>query len=198
MKLFKLFMISIVLMAFFYTNVSAQKDTPDLPIDSASGKITYTDVVYVDDNANKSELYSRAREWFAKTYNSSNNVIQMEDKESGKIVGKALLQVYNKAWGMKGEAGYINYTISIYMKDSRYKYEITNFHHTGQYSNGTTIPDYGVCENMINTTDKQLGVSYQKQYNGYLNTMNDNINALIADLKNAMSINTTSITNDDW
>lgn len=187
-----------VMVSISISILSAQKDTPDLPIDSLTGKITYTEVVYLDSLSDKNELFSRAREWFAKAYKSSTNVIQMEDKENGKIVGKASLQVYHNAWGMTSEAGYINYTISIYMKDGRYKYEITNFHHTGQYNNGNKIPDYGVCENMINTTDRLFGVSYQKQYNGYLHIMNDNITSLIADLKKAMSISTTSITNDDW
>src|ERR1035437_2334407 len=85
---------------------------PNLPIDSTTNLITYTEVVKAD--SNKTELYSRAREWFAKTYKSSAKVIQMDDKESGKIVGKAVMQVYHKALGSNHKSGYINYTISIY------------------------------------------------------------------------------------
>lgn len=80
-------------------NANAQKETPNLPIDSVTKMITYTEVVNVDTSLSKLELYSRAKEWFAKAYNSSQNVIQIEDKESGKIVGKALSQVYHKALG---------------------------------------------------------------------------------------------------
>ncbi|MFN4811913.1 MAG: DUF4468 domain-containing protein, partial [Bacteroidota bacterium] len=94
-----------------------QKKTPSLPIDSSTSKITYSEVVYFDSLANKQELFSRAREWFAKAYKSSTNVIQMEDKESGKIIGKALMQVYHRALGSDQPSGYINYTISIYIKD---------------------------------------------------------------------------------
>jgi hypothetical protein len=191
----------LLLSALTLLSISAgfgQKETPNLPIDSATGKIAYSEVVYVDSLANKEELYSKAREWFAKAYKSSTNVIQMEDKESGKIVGKALMQVYHKALGSNYESGYINYTISIYLKDGRYKYEVTDFYHTGESFSGGRIPDYGACEKMINTTDKTMGISNQKNYNQYLYQMDNHIKDLIADLKSAMIRKTTNVKNDDW
>lgn len=191
-------LVFIVFSLLAVTNVFGQKETPKLPIDSLTGKITYTEVVFVDSLSNKLELYSRAREWFAKAYKSSTNVIQLEDKESGKIVGKALMQVYQKVYGTDYPSGYINYTISIYIKDGRYKYEITDFHHTGQLTTGGgRIPDYGFCEKMINTTDKTFGISHQKAYNYYLYVMDNNTKDLITDLKSAMNTKTT-ITKDDW
>jgi hypothetical protein len=169
-----------------------QKETPKLPIDSSTSKITYSEVVYFDSLANKQELFSRAREWFAKAYKSSTNVIQMEDKESGKIIGKALMQVYYKEFPY----GYINYTISIYIKEGRYKYEFTDFHHTGQ---GRDVPDFGVCEKMIKTSDKYMGIiSYQKYYNYCLYQMDNNIKDLITDLKAAMTRKATNSKKDDW
>jgi hypothetical protein len=170
-----------------------QKETPKLPIDSSTSKITYSEVVYLDSLANKQELFSRAREWFAKAYKSSRNVIQMEDKENGKIIGKALMQVYYKEFPY----GYINYTISIYIKDGRYKYEFTDFHHTGQQ--GRDVPDFGVCEKMIKTSDKYMGIiSYQKYYNYCLYQMDNNIKDLITDLKAAMTRKATNSKKDDW
>lgn len=173
-----------------------QKTSLILPIDSITNKITYSEVIKVD-SVNKQELFSRAREWFAKAYKNSSKVIQMEDKESGKIVGKALMQVYHKALGMSFESGYINYTISIYIKDGRYKYEFVDFYHTGQLVSGGRIPDYGICENMINTKDKTIGMSYQKTYNYYLFQMNNNINALVEDLKLSM-LSKSKNNNDNW
>jgi hypothetical protein len=179
--------------------VFGQKETPNLPIDISTNKITYSEVIFVDSLANRQELFSRAREWFARTYKSSTNVIQMEDKESGKIVGKALMQVFHKALGHNYESGYINYTILIYTKDGKYKYEITDFYHTGQLVSGAnSIPDFGICEKMINTTDKSMGVSYQKTYNYYLYQMDNNIKDLIADLKAAMTTNATNKNKDEW
>jgi hypothetical protein len=174
-----------------------QKETPKLPIDEDTKRITYSDVIMVDSSVTKNELFSRAREWFAKTYNSSTDVVQMEDKENGKLVGKALTQVYHKAMGSNYPSGHINYTISLYFKDGRYKYEITNFHHTGQLVSGGRIPDYGVCEDMINTTHKTMGFSNQKTYNYYLTQLDENITTLIVSLKNTMNVKVSS-KKDDW
>lgn len=192
----------ILLLSFITFNLIAQKKksvTPELPFDDISEKITYTEVVTIDSTTSSEELFSRGREWFAKAYNSSNNVIQMEDKESGKLVGKALMQVYHKAMGSNYPSGHINYTISLYFKLGRYKYVISDFHHTGQLvGGGNRIPDYGVCEEMINTTHKTMGMSYQKTYNNYLSQMDNNIKSLISDLKNSMLTKASGVTSDDW
>jgi hypothetical protein len=186
---------------FFLNNFFAygQNEIPIFPYDSATNRITYSEVVYVDSSASKLELYSRSREWFAKTYNSSNDVIQMEDKESGKVIGKALMGVSHKALGRFYDAGYINYTISIQSKEGRYKYEITDFHHTGQlFSNGNRVPDYGPCENMINTKDKTAGVSNQKMYSYLLSQLDAKMKELIESLKNHMTSNKSNSKKDDW
>jgi hypothetical protein len=190
---------AILLMTFGLFGQKQKDVTPTLPFDDETKRITYSEVVTVDSSTSKNELYSRGREWFAKAYKSSTDVLQMDDKESGKIVGKALMQVYHKALGSNYKSGYINYTISLYLKDGRYKYEITNFHHTGQYvGDGNSIPDYGVCEDMINTTKKTMGMSYQKTFNYYLTQMDENIKDLILDLKATMSKKTEVKKKDDW
>lgn len=201
MKEIRILPLIIVLSIFSLSSVAQKKksETPELPIDSNTEKITYSEVIKIDTSTSSEELFSRAREWFAKAYNSSNDVIQMEDKESGKLVGKALMQVYHKALGANYPSGHINYTISLYFKLGRYKYVISDFHHTGQLvSGGNRIPDYGVCEEMINTTHKTMGMSYQKVYNYYLTQMDIKIKSLITDLKKSMLTKSSEITNDDW
>jgi hypothetical protein len=190
----------IIFFLLSYISAFGQNETPKLPIDSTTNKITYTGVVFVDSLVSKQELFSRAREWFAKTYKSSTNVIQMEDKESGKIVGKALLSVYFTALGTKQQGGYINYTISIYFKEGRYKYEITDFYHTGVYVNSTVgkEPDGGSCEKLIIEQKGFWGNSYKRTYERFLFQMDENIKALIEDLKEAMTIKVTNTKKDDW
>lgn len=170
-----------------------QKETPKLPIDSNTNKITYSEIINVDSLISKQELYSRAREWFAETYNSSKEVVQMEDKESGKIIGKAITQVYYKMFGTDHPHGYINYTISISVKDGKYKYEITDLHHKGQLVQDGMSPSYGLCENMINS-----GTSRQKLYNYCLYVADKNIKNLIVDLKFSMNIKSNKNTSEDW
>lgn len=117
----KLFTIAIILFAL-------PANAQNWPIDKETNKIMFTEVVTVD-SATKNELYLRAREWFAKTYNNSKDVIQMDDKEAGKIVGKGAFKVYAHNMGLR-DYGLVTYTISITAKDGRFKYELTDIYHT--------------------------------------------------------------------
>jgi len=190
--------LSTVLFCLFTLNIKAQMEWPTMPVDSVSKKISYSEVVYVDSTASKDQLFSRSREWFAKTYKSANSVIQMEDKESGKIVGKAIMQVYHKALGANFESGYINYTITIYVKDGRYKYEFSDFYHTGQYIDGHRIQDYGACENMIHTEENPVGINKQKFFKYYLIQLDENTKLLVENLKQAMNISAPANSIDNW
>ncbi len=172
-------------------DVFGQDEMPKMPIDEETKTITYSEVINVDSSITKSELYSRGREWFAKAYKSSTDVIQMEDRESGKIIGKALMVVYHKALGMALESGQINYTISLYCKDGRYKYEVTDFIHTSNYESGRVKTS---CDRMTSETRKM----YRKVYTYYLIQLDENIRGLIADLKNSMNVKSTKKNKDDW
>ncbi|MGN6639814.1 MAG: DUF4468 domain-containing protein [Mucilaginibacter sp.] len=93
------------------------------PIDSATHKITYTGVIA--STGNKDQLYDRALNWFAITFKSANDVIQIKDKENGKIVGDWYIQP------VEPELGYVSSNISVWVKDGKYKFEITNLSYQG-------------------------------------------------------------------
>jgi len=139
-------------------------------------------------------LYTRAREWFAKTYKSSKSVIQMEDKESGTLVGRALLLVKD------GTYGYIDYSISVYLKTGRFRYVITDFSHRGNPRYGF-YEDFGPCESFMNYEEKPfflISTIYNLGYPECIKTIKAEIPALIADLKTAMKNNAGTQTKDDW
>lgn len=96
-----------------------------LPIDSVSNLVTYQGVVKVE-GASKDDLYLRAREWFAKTFKSAQAVLQMDDKQAGKLIGKGASKSYYTYMLYPVEYN-LNYTISITTKDGRYRYEISSF-----------------------------------------------------------------------
>lgn len=143
----------------------------DFPIDSITNKIKFSEVVNVKNNS-QSALYTKAREWFAKSFKSSESVLDMEDKENGKLIGKANFTVSSTEASNENEfvsianfkpkkfreevkklmsakqtisVGMIDFTISIYIKDDRYKYEISNLYHKGStqiiLDHTVTIPD---------------------------------------------------------
>ena len=100
----------------------------------------------------------------------------MEDKDAGVIIGNGIIPVYYKYMGVNTQDGYINYTISVYVKDSRYKYEMTDFYHEPYLSGGN---NYGTAEEMMDT--KRVG--YQKILNNMLNQMNNSVKEIIQNLK---------------
>jgi hypothetical protein len=117
-----------------YAQKENDKDTPIiLPLDAETHLVDYSGVVEVA-GANQTQLYFRAYEWIAKNYNSAQNVIQMQDKEAGKLIVKGRTKAYFKGH----EFGWITHTLSIYVKDGKYKYDITDFKHdsdTHSYGN---------------------------------------------------------------
>jgi hypothetical protein len=101
----------------------------ELPKDD-KGNLFYTEVVTVDSISSK-ELYLRARQFFVDNFKSANDVIQVDDKEAGVLIGKGLSQYYIKIAGVNNGPHQLWYTIKIMVKDGRYKYEIYDFFHSG-------------------------------------------------------------------
>lgn len=169
--------------------IESPKVPVNLTIDEKTNKITYTGIVELPSEIDKDQLYSRGVAWFATTYNSAQNVLQMQDKENGKLIGRALFDVYHKGIGMTFESGHINYTISLFFKDNRYKYEITDFMHTSNIESGMIKTS---CDEMRFSTKKL----YTKVYNYYFEQLDNNMKSLIIDLKQFM--NKQSESDDDW
>ena len=127
-----------------FTKSRAQK----LPIDSITGKITYTEIIHAD-KLSKNDLYSKINEWFAKSYNSATDVIQLNSKEDGKIIGKGLFvfTVIHRYNNIKTPVLIkVAYTLSIYIKDNKFKYEISSFY---------TITEMGQSPLESYSTDKE-------------------------------------------
>ena len=93
------------------------------------GMIEYGSVVQVP-NVSKEELYEFARIWFVNSYRSAEDVLQHEDKESGLLIGKAYsntpLTIRNVNTDVK-----LHYTISIAVKENRFKYRIYGLKYDG-------------------------------------------------------------------
>ena len=99
-----------------------------LSFDSTKKELIYSEVVQSPNNSSN-QIYLNMNEWFAKTYNSSNNVIQLNDKESGKIIGKGGFTISPiHQWGniKTPQTFFVNYTLTIQIKDGKYKYEFSN------------------------------------------------------------------------
>lgn len=182
----------------------------------------YSEVVHVEGKTAQ-QLYTSAREWFAKTFVSANDVIQMEDPTSGKIIGKGSNHISESYVVGKGLATfftttdwYPTYTLKIEVKEGRYKYELTDIKIKSITEFGTTeVPfaDYiARIDEYKNGSDTEWllanptqGIKMNKStakifaqtnaatYKLIQNT-NTSIDNLIADLK----INMAKAGNNDW
>jgi len=147
-----------------------------LPLDPGTKLVTYEGVVEVP-GASKDQLYDRALEWMAKTYQSANDVVQIKDKEQGKLLAKGGILLFND----KVPAGYVVHTQTIYVKDGRYKYLLTGFKH--QYLSNAVGRDASMGP--LEQTEPPKGFR-KKAWTDMLASTNEKVKVMIAELQQAM------------
>jgi hypothetical protein len=177
------------LFLLFCKHSTGQNDEINLEIDSVTKMISYTDVLHVD-SVSKQELYLRAREWFTKYYNNAENVLQMDDKEGGRLIGKSRFKVFHSSILGDQPSGHIHYTLTFYIKDGRYKYEISDFYHTGE----KPMYDGGTCEYMLS---KVKNIWDGPRYKYYLQQIQPNVYTIIQSFIDVMNT-PASKAKDNW
>ena len=83
-------------------------------------QIENVEEVVTVEGIDKDNLFNRADNFFVTAYKSANAVIQSKDISTGKIIGKGVI-VIPAMWGEYQ----VDHTVSIYVKDGRYKYTIS-------------------------------------------------------------------------
>lgn len=152
----------------------APAQTPHLP--TKHNKIHYSGTVMLD-NSSKEELYIAARKWFVRTYKSAKDVIQMDDKEAGIIMGVATMPTFRRCFFRLHDSGSIEYLISIEVKDGGYDYEVSRFTHT----------IHGNCDNMRSRSNAS-GRKYKRSFVHYMEQLDSNTLKIIRDLKYTMGL----------
>ena len=109
------------------------------------GKVTYSNVVQLKD-VSKDVMYNRIKHWFADTYNSGKDVIQIDDKETGEIIGEGCFKSSWRARFFFAQSVNIWKTIKIQLKEDRFRYEITDFRIKNYFipSQNASVKDAGV------------------------------------------------------
>lgn len=149
--------VATVFLLIMATSCFAQKELKiKLPLDSSTNKVIYSSVINVE-GINKEELYNRAKEWFVVTYNSAKDVLQMDDKVAGKIIGKGTSRGQYK-FMLSNTSYYLNYTLSVTLKDGRYRYEFSQF--TVETLDKYSIGGRSALEEYIPYYEKEKGILY--------------------------------------
>lgn len=146
-------------------------------------------VVQVD-SVSKEELYRRAKLWVATTYNSAQNVIQLDDKDNYTLVIKAQFPVTASAGlMMRLNQGNVKYTLTIQCKDGRYKYSAENFIHECHvgYGSGGDLHN----ETPVGSMPIKGWIDIKGQGKSYI----ENLSAAI---ENAMSAKSQKLKSDNW
>lgn len=118
MKTFFVLILSTILTLTVYSQEVLNNELPLI-----NGKVTYSGIIKID-SLSKDEIYQRVRLWLAYNYDN----IKLDTKE--RIICLGHTQIGN---------AYILQTITIWIKEGSYKYEITNFQITQHIvMNGTS------------------------------------------------------------
>jgi hypothetical protein len=118
--------IFILIFALFFTQEIFAQDKLLGILPLREGKVTYSDVVQIQ-GVSKDEMYKRVKLWFIETYNSSKDVIQLDDKDHGEIIGKGC---FRAKWNFRFYTALsmnVWKTIKIQIKNDSLRYEISDF-----------------------------------------------------------------------
>lgn len=101
---------------------------PNMPIDEDTKLVTYKKVVQMQGSS--TILYDRAYDWANKYYKNPSAVIKKADKSNGVLECISNIPIYTLAKdGITPVlAGYVYYTLSLELRENRYRYTITNIH----------------------------------------------------------------------
>lgn len=159
--------------------------------------LVFSDVVRLDSATSSKDLYTRALVWFANYYDDSALVIRLKDEENCLIIGKASFYYMPKVkCNPAVVAGTISYTLKIYCKDGRYKYEIGGFIHQAFKDEYPTIAlDFGLitdsetCKKEINFPSVPLSDNNHKEdvWKDMNNQIRDFVNGLVGEIKVTMA-----------
>ena len=132
----------------------------------------YENVVEVD-SVLKDDLYVSVNSWFVETFNSAESVIEYQDKEAGKVMGK---YVFNYTEGIYFYS--VKQTISIDVKDNRYRIVINDpyFKTTGDALNGTYPErrEYRILDTMAGVTKaRSEWLKLEESLTSYLGNTSD-------------------------
>jgi hypothetical protein len=105
---------------------------------SDNGKLNFNEVIQVD-SIMQNQLYLNSKQFFIDAFKSAKDVIQMDDKDAGIIIGKAFIDVNAKMLGAYYPVK-MWFTIKIQSKEGRFKYEIYDIYYEN-YPPNYVLPD---------------------------------------------------------
>jgi len=157
--------------------------------------VIYSGVVRVSDSASKDILYERAKRFFVEIYKSANDVIQLDDKINGEIIGKGIFKVSMNMGIIGSQPTSVYHTLSIAVKDGRYRYEIKDLI-VDYYSEGSRIGSSYIPGNQVHSPIEAYLSSKMNVHRRYCEAVDAEVKLTITALENAMNKILTTKKND--
>ena len=179
-KLFLIVLIAIAsIAAKAQTNSGIQLDS--IPI--VDGNYQFQEVITVDNNTAKDQLYKKAKAYFVDVFTGAKDGFQYDDAQEGKIVGKGQLTVsdYRTIFPSVAVLKWdVNYNAEIICKDGKYRVRIydiiiTKESHASENSTRT-----------VNFTIADLYAGMAKQHGSYKALYPEVFNKMVASFKEKM------------
>lgn len=194
-------LLTIALMIIASTSFSQNRQDSDIKqnliIPTKEGVIFYEQVAQCTDG--QKDLYLKARKWFVDTFSNAKSVLQMDDKEDGKLTGKAY-HTYKFNNGMSSSTVNIDFTLNLDIKDGKYRVQFYDMYGSNTNVNGGLAMLGALGGNYKATQDATT--MRQVEYNNVLNDflagkrvkynkklldgMNDQVKILFASLEKTM------------
>jgi len=137
---------------------------PKAPIEDRSAQKVH------DIDLTKNEVYDISLEWMARTFFDSKEVIELKDKDNGKIIGKGITT-------FKGKIGWFSsiipcrFTLIIEAKDNKYRTTYTNF--VGLWGENQSRPEPLEQKAYVDAVKAKLAIIDDDLY-GYLKKSKSN------------------------
>jgi hypothetical protein len=157
--------------------------------------ITYKAIVDVS-GVSANDIYSRSRECFATAFNSANNVLQMDDRTAGKLIGKGVFHTYllKAGFGAIMPINYvIGFTVNISIKEAKYRVIMPDF--KAGIGTGTPATLDAIYQNSdaLNKSDSKMNKQVYNNLIPLLKDVDTDSKTTIANLQKAV---TTKVKDD--
>ena len=174
----------VILTALASMNIKAQ----DFPLDPETQKYTYMEIV-VTEGSTKDQLYNKAKTWGT----LHKYTVLKEDKDKGELMVQGSFPVkYPAPQPGLYHDGTVSWMMSVFSKEGKYKYVLTNFVHSSPKGNGGKLESKDPeCGKFTLTMPAWALIKKDSKVK---------LEAIVKDLKTAMSApeNKVKSSGDDW
>jgi len=185
-KQIKTALLTVLFFFVLHTGLQAQS----IVMDSVTNKYFMQEVIICDTGLTKEQLYARCKDWVVRNLKSSDNNIQLDDKEFKQITATGVINTSDMPIMFCSISNcMIDFKLTTNIKDGKVRYTIENIVHYG--TNNCTDP----AERKITPLEKwNMKIKLSKNV---FADIEEKLRALVKDFKIALS-NEQQIKKDDW